>query len=127
LIDGISEGDQLCEWETHEGALHGLYRVHQLLPSLPGSAAMRFHPDAFSFQCFHAGGGQVDQGFQEIRNGTRPAASKPQAFPGDMAFPLIAGVKQIDAVKIRLAVVPAVWVHSIGQTRFLAEAMARRV
>jgi hypothetical protein len=72
--------------------------LQNLLQQLDRSPGMAAHPCGNLLANLDAGGGQLDESFQEVGHISFTSGAMPKFFPDLMSFPVIAVVEEIDAV-----------------------------
>src|SRR5262245_44701601 len=113
LANRLRHKDQFPDSQAHEKLVFGFQGASCCFPERGSPAAMGRHSFGLSLQGFHTGCGQMDQPFQEIGNYPLTATGQPKTLPGDVAFPKVACVEQIDSVQVGAAILPFVWLYLI--------------
>ena len=94
---------------------------------IPLPAGVSLHTPRVLLAGFYPRRSQFDQPLKKPAGRAGPAACSPQAFPSLMGLPIVAVVKEIDAVQVRSTSLPPVPVEKLSRWRGGTKTMTLRV
>ncbi len=95
-----------------------------LTKELLGTASVGGHSGGIAFSHFDPGGGEFDECFEEVGDGTGSVGGVPQRLPDFVSFPVITVIEKFDAAQILGRGLPVGGINGLGLRDAHAEAVA---